>query len=127
MWIPLPRSHSAAWRIQQHAVELGFRRQLRSPLPDQRAVVERLRPRGTEFEALQTPRSPVTRPYQAAVLHEIGEVQHLATLAGAGVPPSLARLRIAEPADRLRTDILHFKVTGLKLRRTEQIFPSAIL
>ena len=119
--VALPGADTAAWGVDEDAVEFRLGWEPRGAVPDHRAVVEQLCPGSAALEGLEAAGVAVAGPDDALVLHQIREVHRLAALAGAGVPPRLAGLRGAGDADHLRGKVLDFKLPGLELVGLEEV------
>src|SRR5258706_8837873 len=96
MRIALPCADATAWSIDEHPVEFRFGRQLRSAIPRDGTIIKHFGPGGSSLKALQAPAGAIACPNQSFVAHEIGKVQSLAALAGAGIPPGLVGLGRAD-------------------------------
>src|SRR5262245_30847840 len=101
MGIALPGADAAARRVDENAVEASLRRQLRGAIPDGGAKIEDRRACRASFEDLEPPHVAIGGPDHPFVRHQIGEMQQLAALAGAGIPPRLARMWRARVAHKL--------------------------
>src|SRR4051812_35899723 len=101
MRITLPRAHTAARCIDEDAVEFRLGWRLGRTIPWCDAIIENLGAGGTAFERIETAGMAIAGPNGAFAGHQVGEVQGLAALAGAGVPPRLAGFGRTGVADEL--------------------------
>jgi hypothetical protein len=90
-------------------------------------IIEALGPAGSLAEAIKTPGRTVTGPNEALATHECRQVQGLAALARAGIPPHLTGSRCANASHGLRGDILDLELAGLKPSVYEEVISACEL